>query len=99
MLRKSLIRIISAATILLNGATAFGAPGMLLNLPSERSDKFAQLRFVAGTYGPCLWTRWRGWHQNGRWATSRSCQPGSEWRYERRCWIGPNNVRHCRYYG
>ena len=48
---------------------------------------------------PCTWTRIRGWHQSAWLGTWRSCRPGPEWRYERRCWIGPGDVRHCRFYG
>ncbi len=48
---------------------------------------------------PCKWTRLRGWHQSAWLVTWRACRPGPEWRYERRCWIGPGDVRHCRFYG
>jgi hypothetical protein len=47
----------------------------------------------------CVWTRFRGWHRSGMFGTWHGCRPGPEWRYERRCWIGPGNIRHCRFYG
>jgi hypothetical protein len=47
----------------------------------------------------CVWTRFRGWHRSGMLGTWHACSPGPEWRYERRCWIGPGNIRHCRFYG
>ena len=47
----------------------------------------------------CVWTRLRGWHHSGWLGTWRSCRPGPEWHYDRRCWIGPSNIRHCRFYG
>jgi hypothetical protein len=51
-----------------------------------------------GPYGPCIWGSIRGWHQRGRFGTSQSCQPGPEWHYERRCWIG-RGLKYCRFYG
>ena len=47
----------------------------------------------------CVWTRLRGWHRSGWLGTWHACQPGPEWRYQNRCWIGPANERHCRFYG
>ena len=47
----------------------------------------------------CVWTRWRGWHHTGWLGSWHACRPGPDWRYERRCWIGPANVHHCRFYG
>lgn len=48
--------------------------------------------------GPCVWSNLRGWHRTG-WSGWKSCMPGPGWRYERRCWIGPANEKHCRFYG
>lgn len=48
--------------------------------------------------GPCIWSNLRGWHRTG-WSGWKSCMPGPEWRYQNRCWIGPANEKHCRFYG
>jgi hypothetical protein len=78
-------------------ASAASLPSLDL-LKGQAADQSA-IEQVAGPYGPCVWSRYRGWHRNGRYGTWRSCSPGAEWRYERRCWIGPRGVRNCRFYG
>lgn len=50
------------------------------------------------TDSPCVWSNLRGWHRTG-WSGWKSCMPGAEWRYQNRCWIGPGNEKHCRFYG
>ena len=57
------------------------------------------ITLVLGAASPCVWTYVRGWHRSGALGIWSGCQPGPEWRYERRCWIGPSNERHCRFYG
>lgn len=50
------------------------------------------------TDNACVWSSLRGWHRTG-WSGWKSCMPGPEWRYQNRCWIGPGNEKHCRFYG
>jgi hypothetical protein len=54
---------------------------------------------VHGWHANCEWSRFRGWHVHGRFGSTRSCNPGRGWRYERRCWFGPGGVRYCRFTG
>ena len=93
-----------AATVLMAGtlmglSAASAGPLPALDLLKTQATGQSSVEHVVDPYGPCIWTRFRGWHRNGLYGTWRSCQPGAEWRYERRCWIGPRGVRHCRFYG
>ena len=90
--------VVAAGTLMaLSGASAGPLPS--LDLLKSQATEHSAVEHVVGPYGPCVWSRYRGWHQNGQYGTWRSCAPGREWRYERRCWIGPLGVRRCRFYG
>ena len=83
------------------GAVALAA-ALLLSIGAAAAGSWAVVDVQrAGVEAPsaCVWTYWRGWHAAGRFGTWRGCMPGPAWRYERRCWIGPSNERHCRFYG
>ncbi len=90
--------VLAAGALLTISAASAGPLPALDLLKSQGADQSA-VEHVIGPYGACVWGRARGWHRNGRYGTWRSCSPGAEWRYERRCWIGPRGVRHCRFYG
>ncbi len=90
--------VLAAGALLTISAASAGPLPALDLLKSQGADQSA-VEHVIGSYGACVWGRARGWHRNGRYGTWRSCSPGAEWRYERRCWIGPRGVRHCRFYG
>ena len=85
-------------TFMAGTATSAGPLPALDTLKAQAHEQSA-VEHVVGPYGPCVWSRFRGWHRNGLYGTWRSCAPGADWRYERRCWIGPLGVRHCRFYG
>jgi hypothetical protein len=90
--------LIAAGTLFAVSAASAG-PLPSLDLLKGQAAEQSAVEHVVGPYGPCVWSRYRGWHRNGLYGTWRSCSPGAEWRYERRCWIGPRGVRHCRFYG
>jgi hypothetical protein len=98
------LKALAAAAILAAGALlatspAFAGPLPALDLLKSQAAEQNAVEHVRGPYGPCVWGRVRGWHRNGQFGTWRTCSPGAEWRYERRCWIGPRGVRYCRFYG
>ncbi len=88
-----------AAGMALSASAASAGPLPSLDLLRSQAADQSTVEHVRGPYGPCVWSRYRGWHRNGIYGTWRSCAPSAEWRYERRCWIGPRGVRHCRFYG
>jgi len=90
--------LIAAGTLLAASAASAG-PLPSLDLLKGQAAEQSAVEHVVGPYGPCVWSRYRGWHRNGLYGTWRSCSTGADWRYERRCWIGPRGVRHCRFYG
>ena len=91
---------LAVAVPLLLAVELQAAPGSWTPVEIRKSPTASEPVADAGnTTKPCVWTRLRGWHRSGWLGTWRGCRPGPEWRYERRCWIGPANVRHCRFYG
>ena len=97
---KSVVGAAALALALVASTSALHA-GTWTPVEIKRASPAANGSAVAAlaTPGQCVWTRWRGWHRTGWIRTWKSCQPGSDWHYERRCWIGPGNVHHCRFYG
>ncbi len=90
---------LAGAALLLAGSlvagTANAAPATLLDGLKAAAADASQVEKTA--FGPCVWSRFRGWHRNGPYGSWRSCTPGPGWRYSQRCWIGPNGARNCRF--
>ena len=93
----SVAAVVAAAWFSVAGVAA--APLTPLDALKAQAAGQSAVEHVVGPYGPCVWTRYRGWHRNGAFGTWRSCTPGAGWRYERRCWFGPGGARYCRFYG
>ncbi len=91
-----------AAVRVLAMAVAFGAVASSARAgswnPIEIRKAEAAPAASASADSPCVWSSLRGWHRTG-WSGWKSCMPGPEWRYQNRCWIGPGNEKHCRFYG
>lgn len=96
--RLSVAALAAAATVFVTLAVSAAPLAPLDALKAQAAGQSA-VEQVVGPYGPCIWTRYRGWHRNGQYGTWRGCAPGAGWRYERRCWYGPGGARYCRFYG